>query len=526
MKNTLKPAPDFFRQILPLKLGAGKFVMVGHSESMEVADEHFYRSLSLYDEEYVSCGVVVVGNTTTQDYVLVGALTAFRSLTHFITRLRGAVPDSIEVRQEDIPADESLPPEELAVLRGNDWRVLLRQYAALAAAKNNVPPIHPASNLTGYCSWYYYYDTVSESDFRENIGYMHEAVKNGSYPAQVIQIDDGYQSFQGDWLHQGKTWKTPLKDVAADIAAKEMIPGIWLMPFLASTASRTFREHPEWFVKDSDTGEPGVINGWSLPPNHLWACLDTTNPNAIQHIQNVFRTFHDWGFRYFKLDGLGFALKKGRRQNADATPVSAYREGMKAIREAVPDDFILGCNVPYTPSLGFCNGARVSRDVNAEWPFVFNAWKETIARFWMFDTWYRCDPDVLVVREELGTLTPGEARFSALCGILTGVSMTSDKLPMLSPERLALLTKASHLRLNDAIPADWPPDSWPEIITGTVNGKHAAAVFNWHDTHRDYSRAQMGFSETARLKDAMGAARVVWQQLSLPPHDAALVLEP
>lgn len=524
-KNALQPVADFYRRVLPLSLGTGRYVMYSHSESMEVADERFFRKIFLYDDEYASCGVVVVGNATTRRYVLVGALTAWRSLTHFTVRLRGAVPDSIEVRQEDIPGDGSMPSEELVVLEGDDWCGLLKRYARLAAEKNGVKPMRAVSSITGYLCWYYYYDTVSEADFLENAEYMYQARKNGTYPAELIQLDDGYQACQGDWLELAPTWTTSLQEIARGIAEHGHTPGIWIMPFVAATTSRLFREHPQWFVKDLATGEPKVFCGWAQPPNHQWLTLDATNPEVIAHFKTMFRTLHDWGFRYFKLDGMGFALQTGRRHDPAATPVSAYRAGLQAIREAIPDDFILGCNAPYTPTLGFCNANRVSRDIAADWEMVRDGWKETIARFWMYDTWYRCDPDVVVVREELGTLTPGEARFSALTGIVTGVAITSDKLPFLSPERLAMLTKAAQFHLQDVTPVEWPEDEWPEVIHGTLNGRHAAAVFNWRDTPRTYTLEQLGFPPNRQLKDLMGAVRTVWGGLNLPPHDAALIVE-
>ena len=54
-----QPVSDRYRRVLPLQLGTGCYVMYSHSESMEVADERFFRRIFLYDDEYSSCGVVV-----------------------------------------------------------------------------------------------------------------------------------------------------------------------------------------------------------------------------------------------------------------------------------------------------------------------------------------------------------------------------------------------------------------------------------------------------------------------------------
>lgn len=55
------------------------------------------------------------------------------------------------------------------MLRGNDWRKLLKEYAETAAREMGVKPFAADRNLTGYCTWYYYYDQVSEANLLENI---------------------------------------------------------------------------------------------------------------------------------------------------------------------------------------------------------------------------------------------------------------------------------------------------------------------------------------------------------------------
>ena len=102
-----------------------------------------------------------------------------------------------------------------------------------------------------------------------------------------------------------------------------------------------------------------------------------------------------------------------------------------------------------------------------------------MSRFWMYDRWYRCDPDAIIARQDRGELTEGEARFSCLTGILTGISITSDNLKTIAPERKRLLTKAATYRLHNPQPLSWYGDcEYPLIFTGTMDGKPAAAIFN------------------------------------------------
>ena len=116
---------------------------------------------------------------------------------------------------------------------------------------------------------------MTQTHLLENVDAL---AKNRSvFAAEYVQIDDGYQTWQGDWLDRHENWPVPLDVTAKKITDAGMKAGIWIMPFVASTSSRVFQEHPDWFVKD-DQGEILTHTGWTAPPDHLWACLDTTHP--------------------------------------------------------------------------------------------------------------------------------------------------------------------------------------------------------------------------------------------------------
>ena len=157
---------------------------------------------------------LVVGDEPRNRYFLVGALTANRSLTYFALHRMGRNL-GVTVTQPMIKPDET--PEEVVVLEGPDWRELLVQYAEMSAKAMNVKPIDATHNLTGYCTWYYYYADVTEADFLENLKALKDN-QNGPYKAQVVQIDDGYQAFQGDWLDQDPSWPTPLETIGKQIS--------------------------------------------------------------------------------------------------------------------------------------------------------------------------------------------------------------------------------------------------------------------------------------------------------------------
>ncbi|HOF42088.1 MAG TPA: alpha-galactosidase, partial [Candidatus Hydrogenedentes bacterium] len=498
------------------------------------------RQLQGFDADHSSQDFLIVGDIESHRYVLIGAVTARRSLTYLYLHCRQTRVVGVSYYQPDIAPDGE--PEMMVRLDGEDWRSLLIEYARQAAEYADVLPIAAEKNVLGYCSWYYYHQSITCDQFFENVQALVEA--RCDFPAQIAQVDDGYQAHHGDWLTSNSRWPVSLAEVAARIRRHGMRAGIWLMPLLASTSSELFGRHPEWFVKDGE-GQPWLVRGWSPPPEHHWACLDATRNEVLEHLRHVFITLHEWGFDYFKMDGLGFMMPSGRRDDPQATGVSAYRLALETIRRAVPSATLLGCCPPYLASLGLIDHARVSADTAACWikhrhvdgisyeednappdpesPCLSNALHQALARWWMMDRWFRADPDVVLVRENSSRLTEGEARLSALAGILTGVIITSDHFGHMNQERLSLLRRIAPLRLRDPRPIAWRPGYWPQAFEGILQGRRAVAIFNDLPRPQDWRLCDWQFDDGVdELLHPMGALRDV---ITVPPHDAALFVE-
>ena len=498
------------------------------------------RQLQGFDADHTSQDFLIVGDVQSSKYILIGAVTARRSLTHLVLHVRQTRVIGVSYYQPDIAPDDE--PEFMVRLEGEDWRALLLDYAQQSAEHAALPPVSTLKNVTGYCSWYYYYQSVTSEQFFENIAAL--AAARDQFPVQIAQLDDGYQAHHGDWLTTNAAWSESLQAVAARVRRQDMRAGIWVMPLLASTASELFRRHPDWFVTDSE-GRPWIMRGWSPPPENHWACLDATRDEVLEHLRRVFVTLHEWGFDYFKMDGLGFMIPAGHRADSRATGVSAYRLALQTIRGAVPNATLLGCCPPYLPSLGLIDHARVSADTAACWikhgdtngessylednappnpesPCLSNAMHQTLSRWWMFDRWFRADPDVVIVRENSSCLTEGEARLSALAGILSGVIITSDHVGHLSPSRLSLLQRASSLRLRNPKPIHWRAGYWHQVFEGMVGGRRAVAIFNDSPHSQNWHRNDLDFCAGAEeVLHPMGKAPAV---ITVPGHDAVLLI--
>lgn len=173
------------------------------------------QSITAFESEFPSEDVIIVGDPVHSKFLLAGAVTANRSFTFFTAVREARRLVKIRVLQPSIKPEE--PPEEILILTGSDWRELLVQYAEAVADKAGVKPMKPAENLTGYCTWYYYYTAVSAQDFQENLNALQ--LHRESYPARVVQIDDGYQTFMGNWFDRNERWPEPLETVARRIRA-------------------------------------------------------------------------------------------------------------------------------------------------------------------------------------------------------------------------------------------------------------------------------------------------------------------
>jgi alpha-galactosidase len=89
---------------------------------------------------------------------------------------------------------ESLELPPILLVDGRDPQALIERYADEVAREMQARV--PGHVPTGWCSWYYFYNRVSEADITANLEHMRASGR----PAEYVQIDDGFQSHTGDWL--------------------------------------------------------------------------------------------------------------------------------------------------------------------------------------------------------------------------------------------------------------------------------------------------------------------------------------
>lgn len=299
--------------------------------------------------------------------------------------------------------------------------------------------------LTGYTSWYNYFQKIDENIILRDLDGL-DRVKDF---VSVFQIDDGYETFVGDWLDPCKKFPRGMKYIADRIHEKGYKAGLWLAPFSCQRASRVARERPEWLVKN-EKGRPrlGCV-AWGGAYT-----LDIYNAGAREYIKKVFdAVLNEWGYDMVKLDFLYAECIAPRNGKCRGEIMS---DAMKFLRRCAGDKLILGCGVPISAAIGAVDACRVGCDVALTYAGKFynalNASNEIIsARTAVNNSIFRRhlngrafmnDPDVFFLRRTNLKFTDEQklllARVNNLCG---NVLFISDNVGDYDESQIELLKR-------------------------------------------------------------------------------------
>ncbi len=293
-----------------------------------------------------------------------------------------------------------------------------------------------------WCSWYSFYRFIHQKLLRQIIDDLR------ALPFDVIQIDDGWQISTGDW-EANRKFPAGMADLAGRIQTSGKQAGLWLSPFIVTTDSSLYRQHPDWLLRD-DEGKP-VFAGrnWS----GMTYALDVTHPAVLEWLEETIARVVGWGYSYLKLDFLYAAALPGGRFRQVPREV-AYREAMQVVRRAASQAYLLACGAPVLPSLGLCDGMRIGPDVTPYWlnrplsawlnnpnhPSTQNALRTCLHRLWLKPL-IDIDPDVVYFRSKYNALSAEQRRMMQDLALLCGFRSTSD------PPRWLTASELDELRL-------------------------------------------------------------------------------
>jgi alpha-galactosidase len=355
----------------------------------------------------------------------------------------------------------------------------------------------------GWCSWYYYFTKVTESDVEANLEVLAEDGRNGlRYGCEYVMVDDGHQRQLGDWLDADeRKFPSGMARLADRIRGRGFDAGIWWAPFLVHPRSEVARTRPEWLVR-TQRGRPivGCLNpNWSLR-RPMWV-LDTTHPEVLSHLEHVASVIgHEWGYAVQKLDFLYAASLPGIRFDPSATRACSLRRGLDAVRRGAGDDsFLIGCGCPLGPAIGVVDAMRIGADVTPYWSNAIdriggrgrhglatrNAVVNILTRQVLDGVWWLNDPDCMLVRDVDTRLTLEEVRtLATVVGMTDGMLVLSDRLDRVGDERLDVIRSARELSGGSCKVVDLFESSLPELLVSRHDGHLDVAVLNLSERPR------------------------------------------
>ena len=338
------------------------------------------------------------------EFELFGSLSERNGYTVFYSDMEKHI-FSVEKDVEGLTISEPYEMFDIVRVVGGYDEVFDKYFAAMS-----LPAKKRVDRLTGYTSWYNYFQKIDENIILRDLKGLSRARES----VNIFQIDDGYEPFVGDWLdYNGRDFPNGMKTIADAIHREGYLAGIWLAPFNVQRGkSRILKEHPDWLIRNPD-GKPqlGCV-AWGGAYT-----LDIYNSEVREHLKKVFDTvLNDWGYDMVKLD---FLYSQCRTPRDNKTRGTIMCEAMDFLRECVGDKLILGCGVPLGPAFGVVDACRISCDVdlsyggkfynsmsiNNELPSAQNAINNSMFRRHLNGRAFLNDPDVFFLRDHNLTFT-------------------------------------------------------------------------------------------------------------------------
>lgn len=456
-------------------------------------------------------------------------------------------------------------PDPLADYLGAAWRQsvfpLSQNDRAHGESLDQQAPLSPGigekeagdSGMSGWCSWYQFYRDVTAEDMRRSVEFA--ASRRTDLPFDLVQLDDGFMTYAGDWYDFTPGFPHGLAPVAEHIRAAGFTPGLWLAPYIVDRRSHLAHDHPDWLLR-KHFNRP--VNAGFLH-NRLATGLDLTHPQALDYTAELVRTaVQDWGFRFLKLDFLYAAALPANRRDPTLTRAQALYHGLCRLRQAAGlETLLLGCGCPLGPGIGIFDLMRIGADVDTHWtptfsghglffkpepdmPSARNAIHNTLTRAMLHRRWWINDPDCLTARSASALSLPEVRSLGTAISLSLGLFLVSDDLTALSPERLKLVAGllpsiaalagpgAARPQVLDWLDAAMP--GWVRLdLSGPAGTWSLLARFNWDESPRTLALKPAEFG----LEDGLWAGREYWSgqvwssdaegiTLQVPAHGVAL----
>lgn len=444
---------------------------------------------------------------------------------------------SLEYGHFMVRSGETRKSDILVVGIFDDGREALETYGNHLAKQYGVS-LPPRPEV--YCTWYHRNLSGSgastEKDLLENARFAKKEL--APFGLNTFQIDDHWQSSMIEGLDytnvldydKSKIGNGPFKSFAESnfnfpsgmdkmssrLNKQGFVSGIWFMPFAGDVRNEYFPKGIFARRLWNDSAFEAMV--WS------GTCIDATNPLGEEFLRKRFKRIYDWGYRYFKIDGLhigapsenvyvnreykgGKMYAPARLYSEDATFVEGFRKGLQILRQEAPDVFLLGCSITqnmssFGTSFGLVDAMRVGPDndkaLRGNWENVTRGADYAGNLYFLNNrVWYN-DPDPYYVRE---TNPLNMARWMASWQAVSGVmSTTSIQYSMLPLERLDIIKRALPTHRYNARPVDILESEKPMLWAVENERMTVLGLFNWSEKENvriKHSFARIGLKQGA-----------------------------
>jgi hypothetical protein len=420
-----------------------------------------------------------------------------------------------------LASGKSEATETLVIGYFDDARLGEELFAEAIAKQQNIK-MKPRSAV--YCTWYSEKNGGAgrEALTVELAGFIKNNLK--PYGMNVLQIDDQWQDggdYNGprrafDRVNPKGGYPNGMATTVNAIKNAGLTAGIWWMPFARNHQDPEYKDRQHWFAYRT--------NGQPFETSWGGTSLDLTNPEVQVHIAYVAKTLHNWGYDYFKMDGLWTGtvteqvyINDGYKVDSignckplfdpQKTQIEAFRDGLKILRNAVGEEvFFSGCCVSqnmrsFGASFGLVNSMRIGPDFNHDGQSIrTGAIRASRLYFLNGRVWWN-DPDPSMIREGgksaadgsasgIGSLT--RARLLPSYVAVSGqFFLSSDWLPILPADRIEIMKRCMASHTGTARPVDAFDKNLPSIWIASDNKtgieRNVIGLFNWDTIHSEIS---------------------------------------
>lgn len=450
---------------------------------------------------------------------------------------------------------QSTPTETFTIAVGNNPMAQLEDWADLAAERCSPrnwenPPI----GWVGF-AWV---DPMFVERYEEVILRNAEAVSKRLAGFGVEYVWESIGNLKdlcpGDWL----SWNYEMfphgpEFLAPKLAEYGLKLGFWCgMFYVCAALEDKVEEYSDFLLKNEDGSLMVVGESWPFTSAELYGKgntrlygLDPTHPGSIELWKKVFRTYREWGVRYYMLDflsaGAGNIDGCPYPNHFDKTIVAgpeAFQYALKAAREAAGEDtYFLSSSGPSVHCAGGVHAVRTGTDFgegrmacpNFGWQYpatytinkvdvwngALSALRDQASNYYTHRKLYINDSgNVLTVDKPLKF---SDAQINATIHAMSGgPTMLGDDIDRIDDERLSVIKKTLPRSRDVAVPVDLfdaPYPDYPKVFHRKVEkpwGRFdVVAVYNFGE---DELRLPFDLSRLGLKSDAGYLVWEFWNQ--------------